>query len=165
MPTDFISRLAVFLLDDRPALVIAAFWANGVGRSRSTATGAIADRALLDVVVRASFAGSAVGMFTFGDSHRWNRPVKSEKGYFRAAYRRTSMPFSSTLADTVFCKSSRNKQFGAGPAVALGSSGDGEPRSLVRVQCRRSLRERPLRELSSAERRGPSRFTAWRRRS
>jgi hypothetical protein len=63
-------RLAVFLLDDRPPLVITAFWANGVGRSRSTAIGAIADRALLDVVVRASFAGSAVGMFTFGDSHR-----------------------------------------------------------------------------------------------
>ena len=92
MPTEFIfeeRQLAVFVLDDRPPLVITAFWANGVGRNSATAAGAIADRTLLDVVMRASFAGTAVGMFAFGDSHRWNRPVKSEKGNFRAAYGRT----------------------------------------------------------------------------
>ena len=73
MPTDFIfeeRQLAFFLLDDGPSLVIAAFRANRVGRNSGAALRAIADLTLLDVVVGASFASSAVGMFAFGDSHR-----------------------------------------------------------------------------------------------
>jgi hypothetical protein len=72
MPTDFISeerRLAFFVLDHCPSLVIATFGANCVGRNSTAALGAIADLTPLYAMVRASFAGSAVGMFTFRDSH------------------------------------------------------------------------------------------------
>jgi hypothetical protein len=68
IPHDY---LAFFVLDDSAALVIATFWTDRMGRDCNAALRAIADLTLLHVVVRASFAGTAVGVFAFGDSHRW----------------------------------------------------------------------------------------------
>jgi hypothetical protein len=66
-----ISRaLAFFVLDDRAALIVATFRTNRVGRDSTAALRAVADLTSLDSVVRASFAGSAVGVFAFWDSHR-----------------------------------------------------------------------------------------------
>jgi hypothetical protein len=61
--------LAFFVFDNGPTLVVTTFGANGVGRNGRATLRAIADLTLLDVVVGASFASSAVGMFSFGDSH------------------------------------------------------------------------------------------------
>ena len=70
------------MLNDGPPLVIAAFRANRMGRNSSAALRAIADLTLLHVIVGASFAGSAIGMFALWDSHRCDRPVNVRRGSF-----------------------------------------------------------------------------------
>lgn len=78
MPTDFIAerrRLAVFVLNDRTSLIISALGADCVGRYRGAALRAVADLALFNTIVRASFTSSAVRVFSFRDSHRCFLPV------------------------------------------------------------------------------------------
>ena len=69
------------MLDDSPSLVIPAFRANRVGRDGNIALWAIANLTLLDAVVGASFACTAVGVFSLGNSHRCNRPVCIWSGF------------------------------------------------------------------------------------
>ena len=64
-------RLRFFVLDDRTALVIAAFWADRVSWNSDTALWAVADLTTLDPMMGASFSCTAIGMFAFGDSHCW----------------------------------------------------------------------------------------------
>ncbi len=66
--------LVLVVLDDGPPLVIAAFGANRMGWNRGAALRAVADLALLDMVVSASTASSGVGVFSFWDSHRCEDP-------------------------------------------------------------------------------------------
>lgn len=78
MPTDFIAerrRLAVFVLDDGTPHVVSALRADRMSRYRGTALRTVADLALFDTIVRASFTSSAVRVFSFWDSHRCVLPV------------------------------------------------------------------------------------------
>ena len=56
--------------DDGPALVITTLGTNGMGGNSGAALRAIANLTPFDVVVAASFAGSAVGMLAFWNSHQ-----------------------------------------------------------------------------------------------
>ena len=67
--------LVFFVLDDGPTLVIAALGTNRVRRDGTAALRAVTDLAALDVVVGASLAASAVGVFSLGDSHRCKSEV------------------------------------------------------------------------------------------
>ena len=58
------------MLHDGPTLVITALGADRVSRNGRTALRAVADLTLFDAIVRTPLAGSAVGVFSFWDSHR-----------------------------------------------------------------------------------------------
>ena len=62
--------LAFLRLDQRPPLVITTLGADRVGRNGTAALGAIRDLAFFDAVMRSALAGTAIGMFAFGDGHR-----------------------------------------------------------------------------------------------
>ena len=58
------------MFDNRAALVVTAFRADRVCWDSVAALGAVPDLAFLDPIMTASFAGTAVRMFAFWDSHR-----------------------------------------------------------------------------------------------
>ncbi len=62
--------LSFFVINDRSALIVAAFRAHRVGRNGAAALRAIGDLTSLDAIVAASFSGPTIGVFTFWDCHR-----------------------------------------------------------------------------------------------
>jgi len=75
VPLDLIVRL----FDDGSALVIPAFWANGMGGHGVAALRTITHLTSFDVVMRSAFTGSAVGMFSFGDGHLWGSIERGDR--------------------------------------------------------------------------------------
>ncbi len=59
-PTEQANALVLVVLDDGPALVVAAFGADRVGGNRTAALWAVSDLASLHVIVGASLASTAV---------------------------------------------------------------------------------------------------------
>ena len=99
------------MLDDSPTLVIPAFRANRVGWNGATALRTVADLTLLDMVVRASFACTAVGVFTLWNSHRCNRPVCIRSGSFEPRIVEAKGGFRQRGQAFVFEKPAKNTLF------------------------------------------------------
>lgn len=99
------------MLDDGPTLVVPTFRANRVGWDRVVALWAVADLTPLDMVMGASFACSAVGMFALGNSHRCDRPVGYWSDSFEPRIVGVNGRFRQRRQPFVFEKPAKNNLF------------------------------------------------------